>query len=70
MHETMGTIGFDHITKQAQELDQRLRTTDKTRDPIRVRIRTILTRTTMGPISGDHVVGESQWRTRPGSARD
>ena len=45
----------------AQGLDHRVRTTDKARESIRVRIRTILTRTTLGPIAGDHVVGESQW---------
>ena len=70
MNETMGTIGFEHITKKAQGLDHRVRTTDKAREPIRVRIRTILTRTTMGPIAGDHVMGESQWRTRPGGLTD
>ena len=65
MNETMGTIGFDHITRRAQGLDHRVRTTDKARSTFRVRIRTLLTRTTLGPIAGDHVMGESQWRSRP-----
>ena len=69
MHETMQAIGFDHITTKAQGLDHRVRTV-KAQESILVRVRTALTRATMGPIAGDHVLGESQWWNPARSAAD
>jgi hypothetical protein len=36
------------------------------RTSLRDRIRTLLTRTTLGPVAGDHVLGEGQWWTLQG----
>lgn len=35
------------------------------RPSLRGRLRTFLTRTTLGPRMGDHVLGDSQWNPRP-----
>ncbi len=34
---------------------------------LRTRARSFRVRTTLGPSTGDHVLGESQWRTTAGS---
>lgn len=34
---------------------------------LRERLESLLRRTTLGPTSGDHVLGDSQWRTAHGS---
>ncbi len=35
--------------------------------PLRARLRMLLRHTTLGPVSGDHVLGEGQWGTMHGS---
>jgi hypothetical protein len=61
-------ISFDPmIRRTVPSADRRAdRTTGTTRESVRQRIRSFLVRTTLGPSTGDHVIGEGQWRSGTG----
>lgn len=51
--------------RERHELNHRLELSRRTGGPsLRSRIRTMLLRTTLGPRTGDHVLGDGQWSPR------
>jgi hypothetical protein len=77
MNETMQSISFHHTSTTANGRTVRdlhparparsPRATSPAGESLRARIRTALARTTLGPVGGDHVTGDGQWRIGPGS---
>ena len=75
MNETMQSLSFHHTSTTANGAPERdlhpvrpasaAPATTPAREGVRDRIRTALARTTLGPVGGDHSLGESQWRSDP-----
>jgi hypothetical protein len=68
MNEMMQSISFNQMARTTTEGDPQgdapAQPTRPRRWDVRARIRRIVTRTTLGPSAGDHVLGEGQWRVR------
>ena len=74
MNEMVQAISFDvmsrRVTTGSHNELRPARPVRGTRTTFRERIRAFLTRTTLGPVASDHVLGNGRWWSRAGSPAD